>query len=246
MTKKLRIFFGNIGYATGINGCLRHHLLYFHRHFYCPIGTQEKVLAQLNLLIEKENPDLCCFVEIDKEQNHLNFLAQKNYPFFDVENKYGEKSFLRDFAPTKGKSNGFMAKEKFEYEKIFFDSGVKKLIYKIQLRENLTLFFSHFSLKKPTREKQLQQVREIFSQTKGEIIFLGDFNILKGLEELEPLLHDNLILLNDKTKPTFTFHKSSLLLDLCLCTKGILPFLKLEIHPQPYSDHAALVVEITV
>lgn len=239
-----RILFSNLGYATGINGCLRHHLLYSYRHFYCPIDTQEKVLSQLNLLIEKENPDLCCFVEINKDQNHLNFLAGKKFPFFDVENKYGKKSFLRKFTPTKGKSNGFMSKVLLNYEKIFFDSGFKKLIYKISLGENLTLFFSHFSLQESVRKRQMQQVKKLFAETEGEIIFLGDFNILKGLQELEPLLHQNLILLNDREKPTFTFYKSSLLLDLCLCTKGIAPYLNLTIHPQPYSDHAALLLEI--
>lgn len=221
-------------------------MLFSYRHLYCPIGTQEKVLAQVNTLIEKEDPDLCCFVEIDKSDNQLAFLAGEKYQFSEIENKYGEKSLLRKLRATKGKSNGFMSKTQLVNDKIFFDFGIKKLIYKIELRENLTLFFSHFSLKKKFREKQLQQVKEIFAKTKGEIIFLGDFNILTGLKELEPLLHQNLILLNDPQKMTFTFYKSFRLLDLCLCTKGIAPFINLKVHPQPYSDHAALTVDISL
>lgn len=239
----MRIFFSNLGYARGINGCLRHHLIYSYRHFYCPIDTQEKILSQAGELIARENPDLCCFVEIDK--GHIDFLAKEKFNFFDSENKYGKKSLLRKLALTKGKGNGFMAKTKMEFEKIFFDFGVKKLIYKIRLREDLTLFFAHFSLNEKMRKMQLRQVKKLFEETKGEIIFLGDFNILKGLKELDSLLHHNLILLNDPAQTTFNFHKSFLLLDLCLCTKKIAPFLKLTIHQQPYSDHAALTLDIS-
>ena len=123
-------------------------MLFSYHHLYCPIGTQEKVLAQVNTLIEKEDPDLSCFVEIDKGDNQLAFLAGEKYQFSGIENKYGEKSLLRKLRATKGKSNGFMSKTQLVNDKIFFDFGIKKLIYKIELRENLTLFFSHFSLKK--------------------------------------------------------------------------------------------------
>lgn len=243
LTKNYRIFFSNIGYAKGINGGLKHHLLYAYRHFYCPPHTQEKVLSQLDNLIKKENPDLCCFVEIDKNLDQLSRLTE-NYDFFDIENKYGENSWLRTLTATKGKCNAFMTKTATNFGKFYFDCGVKRLIYKINLEENLTVFFAHFSLNKSMRQKQLLQVKQIFSDTKGEVVFLGDFNILKGLRELEPLLGENLILLNDPTKMTFNFHRSFLLLDLCLCTKNIAPFLNLTVHPQPYSDHAALTLDI--
>ena len=243
LTKNYRIFFSNIGYAKGINGCLKQHLLYSYRHVYCPPHTQEKVLAQIDNLIEKEDPDLCCFVEIDQALNQLSRLSGR-YNFSDIENKYGQNSWLRNLAATKGKSNAFMAKTATNFEKIYFDYGIKRLIYKINLEENLTIFFAHFSLNKSMRHKQLLQVKQLFSETKGEIIFLGDFNILTGLQELNPLLGEDLILINDPTKTTFNFHRSFLLLDLCLCTKKIAPLLNLTIHPQPYSDHAALTLDI--
>lgn len=251
LTENYRIFFSNIGYARGINGLLRDHLIYGYRHFYCPPWVQDEVLLQINNLIAQKDPDLCCFVEIDqgflKKPGHdqLPKLLGNKYGFFNIENKYAQNSLLRNLILTKGKSNAFMSKKNLEFEKIYFDFGIKKLIYKIKIKENITLFFSHFSLKKKIREKQLQQVKKLFEQTPGEVIFLGDFNILKGLEELKPLLdQNNLVLLNDPTKPTFTFHKSHLLLDLCICTKTIAPFINLQIHPQPYSDHAALTLDI--
>src|SRR5690606_19729847 len=110
-------------------------------------------------------------VEIDKGSldsayfNQLEALASEHYPFFDIENKYGPTSRLRQMRLTKGKSNGFLAKASFPYEKIYFTSGTKRLIYKIMLEPGLTLFFAHFSLKKAVRVQQLLQIRELIKQT---------------------------------------------------------------------------------
>jgi endonuclease/exonuclease/phosphatase family metal-dependent hydrolase len=246
-----KILFSNIGYARGINGCLSHHLLLAHRHVYCSPAVQEKALQQIRGLIESENPDICCFVEIDKGSfpssnfNQLEALVNEKYAYFDIENKYAQASMLRSFALTKGKSNAFLAKQKIPFEKTYFSDGTKRLVYKIALAEGITLFFAHFSLKKKVRMRQLVQVRHMIGETSGEVIFLGDFNIMTGLEELMPLLHQNqLVLVNREEHHTFTFHRKTLLLDLCICSKGIAARTDLKIVPQPYSDHAALVLTI--
>ncbi len=111
---------------------------------------QEKALGQLSGLIAREDPDICCFVEIDKGSagganfNQLEALVSEKYAFYDIENKYGEASRLRSFPLTRGKSNAFLAKQKLPYEKIYFTAGMKRLIYKIRLEPNVTLFFAHF------------------------------------------------------------------------------------------------------
>lgn len=247
----MNILFSNLGYAKGINGCIDQHVKYVHRHFYCPADTQVKVLSQVNELIVKEDPDICCFVEIDKGSfpdgkfSQLKTLLNEKYCYFDIENKYGEGSWLRKFPVTKGKSNAFIAKHDFPHEKIYFSHGTKKLIYKVKLKDDLTLFFAHFSLGLKTRQQQLLQVKEILSKETGDIIFLGDFNILTGVEEIEPLMKENnLILLNDRSHTTFTFHKRSLMLDLCICSKNIASNMSMKVIPQPYSDHAALLVNL--
>lgn len=245
------ILMSNLGYLRGINGCLAHHFRYAHRHIYCPRDVQESCLKQVVRIIEQENPDICCFVEIDKGSarlsnfNQLEALASEQYPFFDIENKYGPLSRLRSLPLTRGKSNGFLAKRKMPYEKIFFTHGTKRLIYKISLEPEVTLFFAHFSLKKAVRMRQLLQVRELLKATPGEVVFLGDFNIHGGFKELAPLLHENnLLLLNREDAPTFRFHRFLLPLDLCICSHGIAPRLHLKIVPQPYSDHEALVLTL--
>lgn len=241
----------NLGYLRGINGGLAHHVLYAHRHLYCSIPTQKKNLRQLATLLEQEDPDICCFVEIDKGSsgsanfNQLEGLVTEKYSFSDIENKYGQLSRLRTLPFSKGKSNAFLAKQPVEHEKIYFAHGTKRLIYKLHLTNNITLFFAHFSLKREVRAQQLLQVRQLLKDTPGESIFLGDFNILSGFQELTPLLADNqLQLLNDEHSPTFRFHRSHKVLDLCICSQTLAPRLSLTILPQAYSDHAALLVDV--
>lgn len=240
------ILMSNLGYLRGINGCLAHHVRYAHRHFYTTRRVRKACEVQLAHIVQQEKPDLCCFVEIEYlgGDNPLMALAG-HYPFFDIENKYGPASRLRSMPGMRGKSNGFLAKEKFPYEKIYFTHGTKRLIYKIQMEADLTVMFAHFSLKKIVRQAQLEQIRELVAATAGEVILLGDFNIHTGFGELAPLLHENrLVVLNREDEPTFTFHKTRLPLDLCICSQDIAPRCELRILPQPYSDHDALLLKI--
>jgi endonuclease/exonuclease/phosphatase family metal-dependent hydrolase len=248
---KHKILMSNLGYFRGIDGRLIQHFIRGHRHFYCRVDVQKKAIRQLLDIIEKEDPDICCFVEVDKGSttsayfNQMEELITEKYPFFSIENKYGLDSKLRSSPRTKGKSNAFIAKWEFPFEKIYFDYGTKRLIYKIGLEPGLTLFFSHFSLKRNVRAQQLLQVREILAQTQGEVIFLGDFNIWSGFDELAPLFHENnLYLANTGGHFTFRLHRFQKVLDLCICSQSLKPRLDLQVIPQPFSDHAALLVEV--
>jgi len=245
------ILMSNLGYLRGIDGRLIQHLLYAHRHFYCSVDIQKRSLQQLIALMEEEDPDLCCFVEIDKGSstsanfNQIEMLISDKYPFFDIENKYAHDSKLRQLPRSKGKSNAFVAKHNYVFEKMSFEYGTKRLIYRIELRAGLTLFFAHFSLKRQVRAQQLLQLRRMLAETQGEHILLGDFNILTGLGELQPLLRDSEhVLLNKEDVPTFTFHRFVRLLDLCICSKTLASRIELKVIPQPYSDHAALLLKL--
>ena len=244
------ILMSNLGYARGINGALDSHVRHAHRHIYCSLPVQRDVLRQLSDIIATENPDLCCFVEIDKGSggakafNQMDALINDAYPFFDIENKYRLKSIWRSVAFTRGKSNAFIAKRNYTFEKLYFSHGVKRLVYKIQVEQNLTVFFAHFSLQQRVRTQQLQEVAQLMNGTPGEVAFLGDFNILTGLSELKPLLAHGHVLLNRDDVHTFHFHKRKLVLDLCICSASLAERATLKIIPQPYSDHAALLLTI--
>ncbi len=244
-----KILMSNLGYMRGINGCLDHHIRYAHRSLYCPVNVQQACLEQLKNIIEIEQPDLCCFVEIEKGNakrwNQLSALVNENYAFYDIENKYGQASLLRKLPITSSKSNGFVARHKLEYEKIYFTHGTKRLMYKIHL-PFATLFFSHFSLKAAVRQMQLLQTRKLIEETPGGVILLGDFNIHAGFKELTPLLQGQpLHVMNREEEPTFTLHKFRRTLDLCICSPDIAAKSSLRIIPQPFSDHAALLLSVS-
>lgn len=250
-----RILFSNIGYAKGIDGSLRQHIARFARHFYSRLSVQEQVLKELNAIITLERPDLCCFVEIDSgsiqsaRHNQMQPLINETYAHYDVADKYGPDSNVSQMPLHGGRSNSFMSREKLSFEKLYFKNGTKRLIYKIALPPeipgNIHVFFTHFSLRKKIRAKQFEEVRQIILQTPGETILLADFNIFYGFKELAPLLQtENLVVLNNEKDTTFQFSGKHLALDLCLCSSSLSSRLALHIIPQPFSDHAALLVEI--
>ena len=251
MVNGMKILFMNLGYARGISGSLAHHIRYAHRHFYCSPSVQKQSLNLFNSLMREEKPDIACLVEIDRgsfgtsQFNQVEHLLDETYSFSNIENKYAHNSFLRSFGPTSGKSNAFIARKKYDFEKLSFACGVKRLVYKIKLSDEVTLFFAHFSLNRTTRARQILEAREQMRKVLGEVIFLGDFNVLSGLHEIEPMLdHGRHMLLNRDSEPTFLFHKRKLVLDLCITTPLLAGRAHLRVLPQTYSDHAALILDI--
>lgn len=250
-----KILFSNIGYAKGISGSLRQHIEFFGRHFYCTVPVQEQVLTQLRTIIEFEDPDLCCFIEIDSgsfhsaQFNQMEALLDDRYSFHDIADKYGHQSFLGQLPMHQGKSNALLGKQALPFKRLYFRNGTKRLIYDVTLPPeifgNVHVFFAHFSLRKKIRARQFEEVRQIILDTPGETIFLADFNISQGFSELAPLLAtEDLVVLNKESDPTFTFSRRRLALDLCLCSRSLASHINLRIIPQPFSDHAALLVDV--
>lgn len=245
-----KILFSNIGYAKGIDGSLWQHVVMSGRHFYCPVPVQQQVLNQMRAIIDDTQPDICCFVEVDSGSfhsaglNHIEALKDEAYRFHDISAKYGEDNALRNFWFHRGKSNGFIARAEFPFERLYFKNGTKRLVYKIGLADGITLYFAHFSLNRQTRLHQFNEIKALVG-VPGEVIILADFNIMAGFSELKPLIDDgNLRLLNDEAEPTFRFHTRQRTLDLCLCSASLADRLSLRVIPQPFSDHAALLVEL--
>jgi endonuclease/exonuclease/phosphatase family metal-dependent hydrolase len=231
----ITILMSNLGYMRGINGELGQHLRYAHRNFYCSVATQQKSLRQLGDILDAHDPDLCCFVEIDKGSsdsanfNQLDALVSPRYPHFDIENKYGAASPLRSYPFSRGKSNAFLSKQPVAHEKLYFTHGTKRLIYKLSLNRDITVFFAHFSLKKAVRVQQLLQMRQLLHATPGHSILLGDLRML-----------------NDENSPTFTFHRTRKVLDLCICSEALAEKITLHVIPQPFSDHDALLLHVNL
>ena len=246
-----RVLFSNIGYAKGIDGSLRHHVGFFGRHFYCQLPVQEQVLAQLKAIIDAGEPDLCCFVEIDSGSlhtarfNQIEALVDTEYHFYDIADKYGHESWLGRMPFHQGKSNAFLARRDISFERLYFTHGTKRLIYHLSLPGDISLLFAHFSLRGEIRVRQFEEMRLLLQKIPGEIMILADFNILKGFNELDPWIQSSgLCILNREDDHTFTFHQRKLALDLCICSQDLARRSTLKIIPQPFSDHAALLVNI--
>ncbi len=247
-----KILFSNIGYGRGIDGSLRAHLRHFHHHFYTSVEIQRKTLGQLKDIILTEDPDIACFVEIDRGSlysarfNQLEMILDDVYRYHNIADKYGEDSYWSRMPLHEGKSNAFLSKMELPFEKLYFQSGTKRLIYKILLPDGTTLFFAHFSLSRQTRMRQMVEMRSLLKDVGGPVMVLADFNIMGGFSELAPLVDElNLKILNDESEPTFFFARRQKVLDLCLCSADLADRCALKIIPQPYSDHAALLIETT-
>lgn len=249
MTQK--ILFSNIGYAKGIDGTLWQHISRAGRYLYCTVTTQTLVLNQLKAIIRKESPDLCCFVEVDQGSigsgylNHVKFMLDEDYKFFDVANKYGKTNWRQYMPLSRGRSNAFISKQELVFDRLYFKHGTKRLMYRVVLPGNIHVFFAHFSLDRSVRVRQFEEVRGLIEQCPGDAILLADFNIMYGFSELEPLLKDsNLRLLSKEEDHTFLFYNRRLALDLCICSAPLVDRIALKVVDQPFSDHQALLVEI--
>ena len=247
----MKILFSNLGYARGIDGSLWHHVSRATRHFYCTVSPQQLVLSQLKEVMQTHDPDLCCFVEIDKgafhssHYNQMEALRDESYCHHDIANKYGETYWLSRLPFHTSKCNGFLAKQNFSFEKLFFKAGRKRLIYKMILPGDIVVYFAHFSLQTHIRIHQFEELKDHILQDGRPAIVLADFNIFKGFSEISDLLKSaDLKLLNRDDEYTFTFHKKRHILDLCLASGSIADLIDLKVIPQPYSDHAALFLEL--
>ncbi len=249
---KHRILVSNLGYARDIDGTVLSHFLHIYRHFFTPIALQKSSLDAYKKIIAESNPDIYCMIEIDTGSptsggfDQFEYLACPDYPLRDVVSKYAIHSRLADFWMTRGKSNGFMARKPYVFERQYLSMGSKRLLYRIVLEESLVLFFTHLSLKKDIRIKQIRELRMLADKEEGNVLIAGDFNILAGLSELDILTGDGCYqLLNDSTHGTFTLFGKHYLLDICLVSSKIAARISLTIIDQPFSDHDALLITVS-
>jgi endonuclease/exonuclease/phosphatase family metal-dependent hydrolase len=235
-----RIFFSNLGYIRGIDGSLWAHIRHFGRHFYMKSRSRSKVANLLNDVVISVDPYLCCFVEVEDRED-FRFVS---HPHYSIVQKYGPTLVSR-LPFHQLKSNGFFAKEELPFQIHHFANGVKKLIYQVDLPDNISVIFTHFSLNRAVRQRQFDEICTLITRLKKSVILLGDFNIFNGFDELKPLTDLGLILKNKKDRHTFLFHTQKHVLDLCLCSPDIEARVDLSIIEQEFSDHDGLLVRLS-
>jgi endonuclease/exonuclease/phosphatase (EEP) superfamily protein YafD len=227
--KKFKILLINLGYCTGLDGSIYDYLTKFYRFGFLPKKTEGRVIRKLKKLVE--DVDLVCMLEVKKEQ----FEKIQGDQYGDVENKYGVGSLLRYLPFTRKNCNGFFAKRKIPYKKHYLKNGTKKLLYEIELPGGTRLVFAHFSLNSKVRRKQFKEINKMFE---GSRIVCGDFNIFKGVEEVKPLVDNDLRIVSEE--PTFPACSPRKPLDLFLCSKDLK--CEVEVLDEVLSDHSAVLL----
>ncbi|MFH1012247.1 MAG: endonuclease/exonuclease/phosphatase family protein [Candidatus Peregrinibacteria bacterium] len=238
-----KILLINLNYARGLNGTVADSIRRFYRYLYTSKAIQQNILSGLKGLITREQPDLCCLIEI--EPRHWQVLADSTYPHGDVCVKYGPQSVVRHFPFHRTRCNGFLAKQPLAFKRHFLRHGTKKLVYEITLSNGATVFMGHFSLIASTRQKQFAELKNLIT-SRSNIIVCGDFNIFREIQELAPLLQDtHLQLLNRPTDKTFPAYRPRYSLDLFLASDTI-QVKTLQVIDQKFSDHLPLILELSI
>lgn len=249
--KPFKILLFNLCYCLGLTGSVSNYSLRSYRFIYCSKNIQKAVIEKIKSIIKKQNPDLCCFIEIHQGSKFLNRLNQfeiltpQNYKFHDIDSKYGKTVKSLPLPHFKKQSNAFIAKQNLVFKKHFFRRGIKKLIYEIQLNPQTHLFMTHFALNKRTRKKQLKELGDLIG-TKERVILCGDFNIKKYDELTDLLQNNNLKIVNRLRDKTFPSHKPKRLLDLFLCSRDIKVRKFRVLKNVKISDHLPVLIEIEI
>ncbi len=240
-TQKFRILLYNVGYATDLNGSIRDYILRFYRYIYTPRNVIRRVRTTIYHLLQREQPDVCCFVEVHRKKGFMTH--PHAYHCSDVANKYGQRSVFRRLPFFRDNCNGFFSKGTVSFEKTYFQHGMKKLIYDIKLRPDLSLLVVHFSLQRRTRQRQCEELKHLI-RDRGNVIVCGDFNIFKGTGELHSLARACDLQIVTPPGATFPASKPSKTLDLFLCPKSLGDVSVRVLDGVHASDHLPVMLEM--
>lgn len=243
-----RVLLMNLGYGTGLDGSLRSYLTRWYRYLYTPRRIIRTVRRSIYTLLNREHPDLCCFVEIHHKHG---FVPHPHAYTSHIDNKYGRFSILSRLPFFRDNCNGFFSRHPLRFKKRYFKNGAKKLIYDIELGNpstelragGISLLLVHFSLSRETRIQQCEELKEILAGRPNTIV-CGDFNIFRGTRELHALAEACGLRIVDARHPTFPTAHPSMALDLFLCPKELSGVSARVMDDIKISDHLPVILEI--
>ncbi|NOS66909.1 MAG: hypothetical protein HOO67_00865 [Candidatus Peribacteraceae bacterium] len=239
-TQPYRVLLMNLGYATGLDGSLRSYLFQWYRYLYTPRKIIRRVRQSIYGLLNRENPDLCCFVEIHRKHG---FVPHPHAYTSHIDNKYGRFSILRRLPFFRDNCNGFFSRNPLEFRKRYFSIGSKKLVYDIELGNGLSLLLVHFALSRETRKRQCIELKEML-QGRSNTIVCGDFNIFKGTRELSALAEACGLQIVNAHHATFPAVHPRMTLDLFLCPKNLSHVSAKVMDDIQVSDHLPVMLEL--
>ncbi|QOG05914.1 hypothetical protein IGS74_15270 [Aureimonas sp. OT7] len=247
---ELRIVYANLGYARDIDGSLKHHIGRAHHHIYTPRHAQLRALNFLKDKLRELQPDLSCFLEIDKGSVTNGFfdqfpvLCEDHHRTVRIDGKYSAGKRFRRLSVSRGKSSAFLATGDLPFTARYLDDGKKRLVYDIDL-PGVRVLLAHCSLLRRVRHRQLEQLASWARERDTPTIITGDFNMFGGPQELAPLLADGrFTYLNGQMAPTFRLGPWKASLDPCIVSGDLMGRCRIEIIDMPFSDHQMLMIDV--
>jgi hypothetical protein len=237
----VKILLYNVGYCSGLTGSKKQYLTNFSRYLHTPKRVYHTIEGAIGSMVERERPDLCCFLEVHKDFDIGS--AENTYKRRIIDNKYGLRSWLRKLPFFRKNCNAFFARTKMPFHRKFFEEGTKRLIYDINLGKGMSLIVSHFALSKRVRKKQFEELKNMV-RGKMKVIICGDFNIFGGEAELRDLVRScdlRIVNARGKTFPTVSPEKH---FDLFLCSKDVPVRGWKVIKDCKVSDHLPVMLEV--
>ncbi len=241
----MRLLTFNIAYGTGGPRTFGKNLLSYHHYLRVPHRNIDKICR----FIRSEKPDVVALVEVDtgsfrtKYEDQTKLVAdQLGDVFCRSEIKYHEHSIGRRIPILRKQANAILCREDMHNVKYhYLPVGFKRLVIELILPQ-CRIFLVHLALHGGTRKRQLQELRKIVPKDENCII-TGDFNTLKGTEELAELCRDlNLCNANTNSRPTFPVWNPEKELDFILCSKSI-RIKDFQVVNVRCSDHLPLILD---
>lgn len=249
----MRIVTYNVEYCEGINKRWKYYIE-LQKYF----RIVKKTLLKITDYLEEVNPDILALIEIDsgsirvQKLSGAQLFAEKLGMKYCVEKvKYSRKSAykLLNYLPIVRKlANAILSKKPLKKTKYhYLSKGVKRLVIQSTIEvdgKELDLFAVHLAVRKKTRVKQLKELASIVNQSSNPKIVFGDFNIFKGLSELEYFLKKTNMLnaAEDRDVKTYPSWKPKHHLDHILISQEI-KVNSYEVLNIDYSDHLPVLLD---
>jgi len=242
----MKILVYNIAYGTGIRGGVRDNLTKDWRYL---LKDSPRAIQGIIATLRRQKADVVCLIEMDAGSLRNRFRSQAKtiaealgYPFFWSFCKYGSRSPIRKIPVLRRHHAAIISRIPGAAKAHYLRHGIKKLVVEL-IANGLSVFTVHLGLlSAKTRAKQLEEVGHLLKVCERPHVVCGDFNCLRGLDEIRPFVLQNRLTLAH-TKPTFPSRKPTKVLDLILASPSV-KVVKSGVGRVRYSDHLPVWVEI--
>jgi endonuclease/exonuclease/phosphatase family metal-dependent hydrolase len=199
--------------------------------------------------LKKERPDVLCLAEVDNGSFRNRFCCQARQiahrlllPFSHTRAKYHPHSIWQLMTMIRKQHDAVLSKKEGEFKRHFLRSGMKRLVQEY-IVDGMSIFTVHLALlSKRVRKNQLKELADIIKSCPRPHVLCGDFNIHKGLEELQDFVRTT-GLRRVTDKPTFPSISPTRYLDIFFASPDV-RIKNAGVVRVKYSDHLPVWVEV--